>query len=124
MWQPDAKAQQVAFEEAVPEAGVPLSVPVPFPLSLNVTPLGSAPVSPSEGVGFPVAVTVKLPAVPTENDVLFALVIAGAWFTFVLVNAAPACPQAVRVYVVCHIFVAATLVLFSLSANGPSLVAL
>jgi hypothetical protein len=62
----------------VPEAGVPLSVPVPFPLSLNVTPLGSAPVSLSEGVGVPVAVTVKLPAMPTVNVVLFALVIAGA----------------------------------------------
>jgi hypothetical protein len=62
----------------VPEAGVPLRVPVPFPLSLNVTPLGSAPVSLSEGVGLPVVVTVKLPAVPTVNAVLFALVIAGA----------------------------------------------
>ena len=62
----------------VPEAGVPLSVPVPFPLSLNVTPLGSAPVSLSEGVGLPVAVTVKLPAVPTVNVVLLVLVIAGA----------------------------------------------
>jgi hypothetical protein len=66
----------------VPEAGVPLSVPVPFLLSLNVTPLGSAPVSLSEGVGLPVVVTVKLPAVPTVNVVPFALVIAGAWFTF------------------------------------------
>jgi hypothetical protein len=62
----------------VPDAGVPLSVAVPFPLSLNVTPLGSAPDSVSEGVGVPVVVTVKLPAVPTVNVVLFALVIAGA----------------------------------------------
>jgi hypothetical protein len=70
------------YVPAVPEAGVPLSVPVPFPLFLNVTPLGSAPVSLSEGVGLPVAVTAKLPAVPTVNVVLFALVIAGAWFTW------------------------------------------
>jgi hypothetical protein len=47
-------------------------------LSTNVTPLGSVPVSRSDGVGVPVAVTVKLPAVPTVNVVLFALVIAGA----------------------------------------------
>jgi hypothetical protein len=50
---------------------------------LNVTPLGSAPVSVRVGVGAPVVVTVKLPAAPTENVVLAALVIAGgAWFTF------------------------------------------
>jgi hypothetical protein len=49
---------------------------------LNVTPLGSAPVSVRVGVGDPVVVTVKLPAAPTENVVLAALVIAGAWFTF------------------------------------------
>jgi len=48
---------------------------------LNVTPLGSGPVSVTAGVGFPVVVTVKLPAVPTVNAVLLALVIAGAWFT-------------------------------------------
>jgi hypothetical protein len=50
-------------------------------LSLNVTPLGSVPVSASVGVGDPVVVTVKLPAVPTVNVALFALVIAGTWFT-------------------------------------------
>jgi hypothetical protein len=47
----------------------------------NVTPLGSAPVSVKDGVGAPVAVTVKLPAVPTVNVVLLALLIAGAWLT-------------------------------------------
>jgi hypothetical protein len=47
-------------------------------LLTNVTPLGSAPVSVSVGVGDPVVVTVKLPAVPTVNVVLLALVIAGA----------------------------------------------
>jgi hypothetical protein len=45
---------------------------------LNVTPLGSAPVSASVDVGDPVVVTVKLPAVPTVNVVVFALVIEGA----------------------------------------------
>jgi hypothetical protein len=60
---------------AVPVAGVPLNVAVPLPLSRNVTPLGSVPVSVNEGVGDPVAVTVKLPAVPTVNVVLLALVI-------------------------------------------------
>ena len=62
----------------VPDAGVPLSVPVPLPLSLNVTPLGSVPASLSDGVGAPVVVTVNVPAVPTVNVVLFALVMLGA----------------------------------------------
>jgi hypothetical protein len=65
----------------LPDAGVPLSVAVPFPLFTNVTPLGSAPVSVTDGVGVPVVVTVKFPAAPTVNIVLLALVIAGAWFT-------------------------------------------
>jgi hypothetical protein len=51
---------------------------VPFALFVNVTPLGSAPDSLSDGLGFPVVVTVKLPAVPMVNVVLLALVIAGA----------------------------------------------
>ena len=54
--------------------GVPLSTPV---VALNVTPAGSAPVSPRVGAGVPVAVTVNVPAVPTVKVVLFALVIAG-----------------------------------------------
>ena len=62
----------------VPAAGVPPSVAVPFPLFVKVTPLGRVPDSLSAGVGDPVVVTVKLPAVPTVNVVLFALVIAGA----------------------------------------------
>ena len=47
----------------------------------NVTPVGRVPVSVSVGVGIPVVVTVKLPAVPTVKVVLVALVIAGAWLT-------------------------------------------
>src|ERR1700691_617841 len=59
----------------VADCGVPLSTSV---AALNVTPLGSVPVSLSVGVGEPVAVTVNVPAVPTTKLVLFALVIAGA----------------------------------------------
>ena len=54
---------------------------VPFPLFANVTPFGTVPVAVSEGVGAPVAVTVKLPTVPAVNVVLVAVVIAGAWLT-------------------------------------------
>jgi hypothetical protein len=65
----------------LPDAGVPLSVAVPFPLAMNVTPLGSAPVAVRAGVGQPVVVTVRLPAAPGVNVAPFALVIAGTWFT-------------------------------------------
>ena len=51
---------------------------MPSPLSTNVTPVGSAPVSVSAGVGTPVVVTVNVPAVPVVNVVRLALVIAGA----------------------------------------------
>jgi hypothetical protein len=44
----------------------------------NVTPLGSVPVSDTEGAGVPVVVIAKLPAVPAVNVVLLALLIAGA----------------------------------------------
>jgi len=60
---------------------VPLSVAVPLPLSTNVTPVGSAPVSVRAGFGKPVVVTVKVPGALTEKEVAFALVIAGAWST-------------------------------------------
>jgi len=58
--------------------GVPLSFAVPFPLSVKVTPFGSAPDSLRLDVGKPVVVTVNVPAAPTENVVVVALVIAGA----------------------------------------------
>jgi hypothetical protein len=66
----------------VPVAGVPLRVAVPFPLSLNVTPLGSVPVSVNDGVGVPVVVTVNVPVTPAANVVLFALVMTGDAFLF------------------------------------------
>jgi hypothetical protein len=66
---------------------------------LNVTGLGSAPVSISEGVGLPVAVTVKLPAVPTNNDTLFALVITGAAETVIVSVALPVPPAFVALTV-------------------------
>ena len=67
----------------MPAAGVPLSVPVPLPLSTNVTPAGSAaPPRASVGSGKPLVVTVNVPGVPTVNVVVAALVIAGASLTF------------------------------------------
>jgi hypothetical protein len=62
----------------VPDAGVPLRVPTPFPLSAKVTPFGSAPVSVRVGVGKPVVITAKDPGVPTVNAVLLGLVIVEA----------------------------------------------
>jgi len=58
----------------VPAAGVPAKVPA----LLSVTPLAKAPLSVKVGAGTPVAVTVKLPAVPRVKVVLAALVMAGA----------------------------------------------
>ncbi len=53
-------------------------MPVPLPLSVNVTPLGSEPVSVRAAVGGPVEVTVKLPAWPSAKVVLSADVMVGA----------------------------------------------
>ena len=49
-----------------------------MPLSINVTPVGSAPLFVRAGVGDPVVVTVNDPAVPTVNVVLLELVIVSA----------------------------------------------
>ena len=57
---------------------MPLSVADPLALSWKETPEGSAPVSVRDGVGVPVVVTVKMPAVPAVSVVLVALVIIGA----------------------------------------------
>ena len=68
----------MAYVPALPDAGVPLRVAVPFPLSLNVTPPGSVPVSVKDGVGKPVVSTVNDADAPTLNVVLLGLVMAGA----------------------------------------------
>ena len=63
----------------LPAAGVPLSTPVPGAgPGMKLTPLGSVSVllSISVGAGVPVAVTVKVPGVPTVKVVLAALVMA------------------------------------------------
>ena len=65
----------------MPDAGVPARVAVPLPLSVNVTPAGSAPDSLSEGVGTPEAVTENVPAVPTVKVVLLELLNVGLWST-------------------------------------------
>jgi hypothetical protein len=65
----------------VPAAGVPLRVPVPSPLSTNVTPLGKAPDSESDGLGKPEVITVNDPEAPSVKVALLTLVIAGAWST-------------------------------------------
>ena len=62
-------------------AGVPASVAVPSPLSVNVTPGGSAPVSDNVELGTPLVVTVKVPAWPAVKVVPAGLVIPGAWLT-------------------------------------------
>ena len=51
---------------------------MPSWLSMNVTPLGSVPVSLMAAVGWPVVVTVKVPPRPLLNVALLGLVIAGA----------------------------------------------
>jgi hypothetical protein len=71
----------IEYVPPVPAPGVPLSFAVPFPLSMNVTPLGSAPVSLNDGLGGPAAVTVKVPNAPTVKVTLLALENTGAWFT-------------------------------------------
>jgi len=68
----------IGYVPPVPAPAVPLRTPV---VVLNVTPVGSAPVSLNVGAGNPVAVTVNVPAVPTVNVVLLALVMAGGWPT-------------------------------------------
>jgi len=59
---PDPLLAVIVREYVPPDAGVPPSVAVPFPLSTKVTPLGNAPVSVNDGVGDPVVVTVKKPS--------------------------------------------------------------
>ena len=62
-------------------AGVPASVAVPFLLSVNVTPDGSVSGAGKMHVGYPVVVTVKVPAWPTAKVATAVLVIWHAWLT-------------------------------------------
>ncbi len=57
---------------------MPLSVPVPLPLSTKLTPVGSAPFSLMVGVGAPVDAIINDPLTPIVKLALSALVIAGA----------------------------------------------
>lgn len=67
------------FRVDVPaEVGVPLSVPVPFWLSVNEIPAGNVPSSERVGTGKPDAVTMKDAGTPTLKLAVFALVIDGA----------------------------------------------
>jgi len=69
----------IVIGKAPEVAEVPLSVAVPLPLSMKVTPAGSAPVSVNAAVGKAVEVTVKLPGVFTVKATLLALVMLGCW---------------------------------------------
>src|SRR5580704_15221622 len=62
-------------------AGFPDSVPVPLPLSVNVTPDGSVPDSAIDGVGVPTEVTVNVEEVNVGKLALAAEVMTGAVFT-------------------------------------------
>jgi hypothetical protein len=57
---------------------VPAKLAVPLPLSVNVTPAGSAPDSDKVGLGDPVVATMNDPAEATKKVVVLALVIVGA----------------------------------------------
>src|SRR5438270_713291 len=56
----------------VPPTGAPARVAVPLPWSTKLTPAGRGPVSTREGTGTPVAVTRKVPAIPTVKVVAAA----------------------------------------------------
>jgi hypothetical protein len=66
---------------AMPTAGVPLNMPVPFPLSVNVTPVGSGPVSVNAGVGEPTVVTMNDPEACSVKVVPLPELIAAPSFT-------------------------------------------
>ena len=51
----------------LPAGGVPVSVPVPSPLSVNVSQAGTVPVALRVAFGTPLVVTGKLPALPTTK---------------------------------------------------------
>ena len=67
-----------------PAVAIPANFPLPFPLSVKVTPAGSAPVSVKEGAGKPVVSTPNSSEVPSVNAALLRLVMAGASFTVIV----------------------------------------
>ena len=69
---------------AVPVAGTPLRVAVPFPLSTKATLAGRLPLKLKLGVGVPVAVTRKLPLLPSVKVVLLALLKADDCVTLIV----------------------------------------
>ena len=69
----------IGYVPPVFAAGVPEIVAVPSPLSVHVSPGGSAPGTDNMHVGHPVTVTVKVPAWPTVKMVLPEMVIWHAW---------------------------------------------
>ena len=58
-----------------------IGVPDRTPAAVKVRPLGSGPVSVKVEAGYPVAVTVKVPSVPTVKFAELPEVIDGAWST-------------------------------------------
>src|SRR4051812_15413385 len=84
----------IAYVPPVPGSGVPLSVPVPSPLSVKLTPEGRAtPPRAIDGVGTPVVVTVNDPLVPTVKVAAFRLVIVGALLTARVIACEPLQPR-------------------------------
>ncbi len=63
---------------------------MPSPLSVKLTPPGSAPLSRSAGAGVPVVVIVVVKAVPAVAAAVAALVTAGATFCCSVVEPLPA----------------------------------
>lgn len=71
-------ASSVNVLTAAAAVGLTVSVAVPSALGVKLTPVGRLPVSDSDGVGAPVAVSVAVPPVPAVKEALSADVIAGA----------------------------------------------
>lgn len=67
----------MGYVPPVPMAAVPDSVAVPLPLSVKVTPDGSAPDAATDGTGNPLVLMLKSRASPTRNVAALELVIPG-----------------------------------------------
>src|SRR4029077_8548773 len=61
-----------------PPPGFPPNTPLPFPLSVNDTPVGSAPVTAMAGVGDPDASTSNVSCKPTKKSAVLPVVMDGA----------------------------------------------